>query len=407
VELVESGLHYRRGDFELARQFAETCVRTGAALQAPSRMVLSQYWRAEVYSVLDRYDDALGLTAANLAQAQRDRQVWGASLFDGGRGRHLLQTGQLEDAAAALGPAVEMTESGALASVLDAAATVALGRVALHMGDAGLLRRCLAVLESLCASGTPAVCAHASWLNAFAAEDPNDAVRHVRALLRADGSALEPRLPHDVTDDVTVVRMALAAGDADLAEVAVTAAEDRAKRNPRVATIVGVAAHCRALRDLDSGKMTTAIQALSAGPRPLALAEALEDSARLTPDHAAVPTLEQALRIFTTHGATRDAARVRHLLRSHGVRRRFVPAGRTRQGWAGLTASELSVARLVASGLTNRETAERLYVSVNTVGSHLRSVFMKLEVRSRMELAALVSAADWEQPSPAGRVLRS
>jgi DNA-binding CsgD family transcriptional regulator len=43
---------------------------------------------------------------------------------------------------------------------------------------------------------------------------------------------------------------------------------------------------------------------------------------------------------------------------------------------------------LVADGLTNGEIGRRLYISKSTVGTHLHSVFRKLGVRSRAELAA-------------------
>jgi DNA-binding CsgD family transcriptional regulator len=51
-----------------------------------------------------------------------------------------------------------------------------------------------------------------------------------------------------------------------------------------------------------------------------------------------------------------------------------------------MTDSELAVARLVAEGFTNREVAERLFVSHHTVSAHLRHVFAKLDVNSRVEL---------------------
>ena len=56
----------------------------------------------------------------------------------------------------------------------------------------------------------------------------------------------------------------------------------------------------------------------------------------------------------------------------------------------GLTPQELRVARLVASGLSNREAAARLYVSPKTVEYHLASVFTKLGVRDRHQLAARI-----------------
>jgi len=52
-----------------------------------------------------------------------------------------------------------------------------------------------------------------------------------------------------------------------------------------------------------------------------------------------------------------------------------------------LTAAELPVAHLVAQGLSNRETAERLYVSVKAVEYHLGHIYAKLGISSRRELA--------------------
>jgi DNA-binding CsgD family transcriptional regulator len=57
--------------------------------------------------------------------------------------------------------------------------------------------------------------------------------------------------------------------------------------------------------------------------------------------------------------------------------------------WPQLTASELAVVRLVTQGATDREVAERLYISAHTVNSHLRHIFAKLGIRSRVELARL------------------
>jgi DNA-binding CsgD family transcriptional regulator/tetratricopeptide (TPR) repeat protein len=56
----------------------------------------------------------------------------------------------------------------------------------------------------------------------------------------------------------------------------------------------------------------------------------------------------------------------------------------------GLSRAELAVARLVATGLTNREVASQLYVSVKTVEYHLRNSYMKLDVTSRRALTALL-----------------
>ena len=57
-----------------------------------------------------------------------------------------------------------------------------------------------------------------------------------------------------------------------------------------------------------------------------------------------------------------------------------------------MTAAEESVAKLVAQGLTNREVAERLFLSPHTVNSHLRHVFAKLGINSRTKLAHVLPA---------------
>ena len=64
-----------------------------------------------------------------------------------------------------------------------------------------------------------------------------------------------------------------------------------------------------------------------------------------------------------------------------------------------ITDREREIANLVAVGLTNREVADRLYLSPYTVNSHLRHVFTKLGIRSRVELARLTA----ERGTPAER----
>ena len=56
-----------------------------------------------------------------------------------------------------------------------------------------------------------------------------------------------------------------------------------------------------------------------------------------------------------------------------------------------LTSREREIVRLVTGSATNKEIAEALVVSVRTVDHHLRNIFRKLGVRSRTELAVLIS----------------
>ena len=66
-------------------------------------------------------------------------------------------------------------------------------------------------------------------------------------------------------------------------------------------------------------------------------------------------------------------------------------AGGAAGGWQLLTAREREVAELVASGLTNKEIAARLFVSKRTVDAHLEHILAKLSYVSRVQIAALVT----------------
>ena len=105
----------------------------------------------------------------------------------------------------------------------------------------------------------------------------------------------------------------------------------------------------------------------------------------------AVSALDRALAIHAACGARRDLARVRRRLRQLGIQRRLPAERRPTHGWAALTDSELAVVRLAADGLTNREIAERLYVSPHTVNGHLRHAFEKLGINSRVALTRIVT----------------
>jgi DNA-binding CsgD family transcriptional regulator len=100
----------------------------------------------------------------------------------------------------------------------------------------------------------------------------------------------------------------------------------------------------------------------------------------------AAARLQAALDGFVALGADPFSDRCRLELRACGSTR-----AATSDGGSRLTPQEAAVARLVAEGLTNREVATKLVVSVKTVEFHLGKVFAKLGVRSRSQLAAQVA----------------
>ena len=69
-----------------------------------------------------------------------------------------------------------------------------------------------------------------------------------------------------------------------------------------------------------------------------------------------------------------------------------------------LTPQELQIAQMAATGLSNREIGQKLYLSHRTVESHLYRIFPKLEISSRSQLgAALPEALSGELGDPATR----
>jgi DNA-binding CsgD family transcriptional regulator len=65
-------------------------------------------------------------------------------------------------------------------------------------------------------------------------------------------------------------------------------------------------------------------------------------------------------------------------------------AGLASASWQALTKTEQQVAEVVANGLTNREAGRRVYMSPHTVDAHLRHIFRKLGINTRVELARIV-----------------
>jgi DNA-binding CsgD family transcriptional regulator len=94
--------------------------------------------------------------------------------------------------------------------------------------------------------------------------------------------------------------------------------------------------------------------------------------------------LSRAVEAATALGAEGLAERAAADLRASGARPRRVALS----GAAALTPAEERCARLAASGLSNREVAQRLFVTVRAVEMHLTSAYKKLGISSRRELAS-------------------
>jgi DNA-binding CsgD family transcriptional regulator/tetratricopeptide (TPR) repeat protein len=400
LRVAESALEYADERFDRSLDLITSAYRDGIFAGDDQRLRLAHMWHGELLSAADRYDEALQIAADGLVAAQRDRQSWAYQMFETWHGRTLLRIGRLSEALAVLEGRYAFEDGTRAAAVLDAAGIVALGRLAIHTGDRRQARRLGGIAQVMLEEGTPAVRGHARWLLALFAFAEGDS-EGARGWLRAQGDGrsrpILPRFPLDIGDEVLLARVAVATRDGDLAQIALANSQRRAEQNAGIASITASLAHVRGLLEPSEADLRDAVELLARTPRRLELAGALEDlgNEQLATDRdAAVEVLGRSLTLYSEIGATWDARRVRSRLRDLGVRRRLVPAEPETQGWASLTTAELTVARLVADGLTNREVADSLFVSPHTINSHLRHVFAKLDIHSRVELARL--ARDYE-----------
>ncbi len=168
----------------------------------------------------------------------------------------------------------------------------------------------------------------------------SEPIAYVRQLESHLESALfeARRVNDDPEAAIVLVRSALAFGDRARARALVSRLERGAAGHPHAAGRAWAAAYCRELVDWEPG---TALSSTSLSPTP----------------------------------SSGRPARV----------------GRPVAGWDSLTETEARIADLVATGLTNRQVAREVFMSRHTVDTHLRHIFRKLAIVSRVQLARLVA----------------
>ncbi|MGR4882353.1 LuxR C-terminal-related transcriptional regulator [Streptomyces sp. LARHCF249] len=187
-----------------------------------------------------------------------------------------------------------------------------------------------------------------------------------------------------------LVRATRELGDASLAQRVASEASGLAARNRGLRSVEAAAIHAGGLLADDPERLVTAA---ASHLDPWAGASACEDAGKLLSAlgqerDRAVEVLERAVDGYTSAGAPRDARRVVSKLRSLGVRRGRYPryAGQDGVNTGSLTETEAAVAELVSHGFTNSQVGEHLFISGHTVAFHLKKIFRKLNVASRVEL---------------------
>jgi DNA-binding CsgD family transcriptional regulator/tetratricopeptide (TPR) repeat protein len=320
--------------------------------------------------------------------------------------------GRLDEAEAAAQTLLSLArERGSYTCGVDAASLLSL--VALQRGDVAGARQHLTRGFGPAAPEderrVPSLLLVRGWVTA-AEGDVDEAVRMLSPLVFAGREERDP-WPWKAGWLRTLAQLGMAAGAGGFTEEVVALAEIGAERNPGVPSLAGTALQLRGTIRRDLGLLDRAAGVLARSPRPLMRAGGYEDLgfelvARGRRGQGAA-LLDQSWGIYREAGARGPMMALQDRMRKAGFRRaQWQWAGpRPESGWQALTQAETRVARLIGSGCTNKAASQALGISVNTTGTHLRSVFAKLGVRSRVQLSNVMHEQDrarWATVADAG-----
>ncbi|MGP4012027.1 helix-turn-helix transcriptional regulator [Streptomyces sp. 4N124] len=394
--VFQSQTFFYRGHLTRALELAEEATRrvgtqSGALYLRPPR--IPALWLATVLTTTDRLAD----TERILREGQREAEAlglgWSLPHWHAARACALLEQGALDDAA------VEAEASLMVADELEITlpnpqARSVLALVEIRRGDLAKARDHLRAAET--GSGTKTQ-RYGPWV-ALARVGLADAEGEggEAAALTGSFASREPTrlLAVPPSHWPGIVRIALGDEDPSVAQAVSGALRSLTAQDESRQIIGAVRAHVDGLLDRDPRALLSAITGYRSTGRPLALAAACEDLGELMAASAdttpAIPYFEEAGQLASAAGAGRDQERIRRRLRRLGVRTAPVRHHMASpQGLGSLTESEQKLIPLVVQGLTNRAIADRLYVSVHTVNTHMKHIFTKLGINSRVELTRL------------------
>jgi DNA-binding CsgD family transcriptional regulator/tetratricopeptide (TPR) repeat protein len=343
-------------------------------------------WEGLALLDLDRIDDAVAVLddeiAAKLAVPALPHAFLASCRYHQGRFDEALHECRAAIAAGEAAGSFTPASAGAIESL-----------VALRRGDLERAEQLAARAEQARSPAEAAGDTIVRWVRVLLFE----AARETELAADAAAVALERYLRAGFASYVAwhapdLVRVALAAGRADQAQHAVLAAERVTCQLP-VSSRRSASLRARGLLTCDTSLLLDAVAASREVARPIDLALSLRDAAaglaRGGHQARARPLATEALGLLVALGLAGDGrharAELRHAGLTIGARTRHA---RERDGWSSLTRAELQVVRLLATGASNPEIAQALYVSKRTVGWHLSNVFRKLSVSSRVEVVA-------------------
>ena len=387
----------RRGEYLAAhRAYARAQVVETTALGAAGAPVPGQL---ELRALMARARlDGIEAELSKLSDVQPgDRRFpvfWQAPQLAWVRAFLCLGAGRLDDAATHATQSLQLMEDVG-DPAFDRQVRHLLVEVALLRGDRGAARAQLALAEK---RGVELPVARALYAEAEDGPQGAAALIHLLAADSAGDRAAETTWAP--WPDQLLVQAACSARHTGDEETLRAAGERMSRLASGALDVTSIQAAALLVRGRSGDEFGAAVELLHNTSRTLLLAHAEEEYGRSGLADGDRPTalasLDRARDLFAATGASSAAARVQRILQAAGVRRRRWPAApeRPADGWGALTDSERRVALLVADGHTNRSAATELMLSPSTISTHLRSVFTKLDVHSRVQLAKVVLRHD-------------
>jgi DNA-binding CsgD family transcriptional regulator len=351
---------------------------------------------AFIYASAGDIRSALREADRGVQETTRSRQGGAMRLWVMVRSRILLDAGRLSDAAVESNAVLEMVDELGPGNFADITAIYTLMRVALYEGDLEGIDRYRREAERMMNDEAARIRNVGSWLVALCEEFGGNSIAAADLALpvldRLDIPAPYFVGSTDAADDVVFVRLALKTGHRGAAEKMVEFVEKRARENVTFPILRATAMHARSLLTDDRVIASKAVVLLESIERPIVLASALEDLARMSQQFdlsESVDLYRSAKTFYADAGAFHEERRVNRKLAQLGEPTDSNAHDLGNAAWSSLSVAQREVVALIVQGLTNRQVAEKLFLSPHTVNAHLRFAFAKLSVHSRVELAGL------------------
>lgn len=384
-----------RGDLDEAYRFARKAAETAGP---PTARRFPRLWLVPSLAALDRFTEAQAVLTLCRQEALHRGSRWALRLVHLHEAELALASGNLAHAAESAHAGLELSDSVTPCGQLVLLRAL-ISEVEVRRGNLAEAQNQLDQAYDALEAADYEHVGHLAWRRALlldACAAPESTIRTVTALFAGS------RTPSFVAVDcsigsATMARLALRSSRAD-AEAIESLVGEFAARNPRHASLRATAEQIRGVIHRDVAALHTAVEISRYSPRPLLRASVLEDAgyAEIRAGGDGSKMLREAEAIWRSTGALHDAERVQRRQRLRSITPvdalpSHPPDDVARDGPGPLTSCDMTpsqerVFELVTQGLTNREVAVKLKVSRHTVDSHLRKIFAKLGVNSRVEL---------------------